>query len=118
MKTEFSVGKVKDWHNPRNEMCLHNDSAELDCTCKRPVKRKPYRCVRVRDEGVSHRVNPRLIFEIYPDGNLAMREARRKIRFYWNAADLYRHLMWRAALAHQNAKRKARAERRKIRRGK
>lgn len=109
---EQKLGYVKDWHNPHNEDCSQNQDVYADCTCKRPRIRKPYRAIKVTDNGVGHRVNPLLIFEIYPDGTFNMREAGRKKRFSWNTADLYRHLMWRSALAYQNAKRKARKERR------
>lgn len=83
--------------------------------CKRIVKRKPYRRVVVTDNGVGHRVNPILVFEIYRDGTVVLREKGRKKRFAITAADIYRIMMQREALAYLAAKRKARAARRKAR---
>jgi hypothetical protein len=72
--------------------------------------------VAVTDDGVGHRVNPHLIFEIYPaNGTVALREKGRKKRFHIYASDLYRYLMQREALRYLAAKKKARAERRKTR---
>jgi hypothetical protein len=111
------IGEVKDWHDPRNDECPHNEDAHTDCQCKRPRNKKPYRRVRVTDNGVGHRVNPSLIFEIYPsNGTVVMREKGRKKRFSIAASDLYRYLMQRAALAHLAAKRRTRADRKKARR--
>lgn len=110
------IGTVKDWHNPRDESCPHNDNVERDCVCKKPRNKKPYRRVAVTDNGVGHRVNPNLIFEIYPDGSVALREKKRKQRFFIMASRLYSQLMWEAAEKHRIAKRKARADRRKARR--
>lgn len=109
------IGKVKDWHDPRDEDCPQNGNVALDCGCKQPRNRKPYRRVVVRDNGVGHRVNPVLVFEIYPDGTVAMREKKRKQRFYTTASILYSRLMLQAAQAHLAAKRKARSERKKAR---
>lgn len=113
---QIEIGKVKDWHNPHDESCPHNGDVARDCGCKRPRKKKPYRRVVVTDNGVGHRINPNLIFEIYPNGTVALREKKRKQRFYITASDLYSHLMQRAALAHLAARRKARAAGRKARR--
>jgi hypothetical protein len=111
------IGIVKDWHDPRDENCPHNGNVEADCQCKQPRKRKPYRRVAVTDNGVGHRVNPNLVFEIYPsNGTVCLREKGRKKRFCISASDLYRYLIQRAALAHLVAKRKARADRKKARR--
>jgi|SRR5215831_758424 len=109
------IGSVKEWHNPRDERCPHNEQVEQDCACKRPRIKKPYRRVAVNDNGVGHRVNPHLVFEIYFNGTITMREKRRKKRFSIAASRLYRQLMWESAQAHKAAKRKARAERRKAR---
>jgi|SRR5215469_7886624 len=113
MQTE--IGSVKEWHNPRDERCPHNDDVARDCECKRPRIKKPYRRVAVNDNGVGHRVNPLLVFEIYFNGTIVLREKGRKKRFSIAASRLYRQLMWEAAEAYQAAKRKARAERRKAR---
>lgn len=110
------IGLVKDWHNPRDESCPHNDDPARDCTCKKPMKRKPYRRVVVNDPGVGHRVNPKLIFEIYPNGTLAMREQKRKKRFYITAASLYSYLMQRDARAYIAAKRERAKAHKKARR--
>lgn len=109
------IGSVKEWHNPRDERCPHNEQVERDCECKRPRIKKPYRRVAVNDNGVGHRVNPHLVFEIYFNGTITMREKRRKTRFSISSAELYRILMQREALRYLSAKRKARAERRKAR---
>jgi len=115
---QSEIGKVKEWHNPRDESCPHNLDVARDCECKQPRKRKPYRRVAVTDNGVGHRVNPHLIFEIYPNGTVALREKKRKQRFFIFASDLYRYLMQREALRHLAAKRKAKADRNKARRAK
>jgi len=109
------LGTVKEWHNPRNEDCPHNENPVDDCKCKRPVIRKPYRVVRVTDHDVGHRVNPRLVLEIYPhNGTLIMREERRRKRYSIGAADLYSLLVRRAALAAIAARKAKRAEKRKV----
>lgn len=113
MQTE--LGSVKEWHNPRNDECAHNADVARDCECKRPRNKKPYRRVAVTDSGVGHRVNPHLVFEIYRNGTVVLREKGRKKRFAITAGDVYRIMMQREALAYLNAKRKARAERRKVR---
>jgi hypothetical protein len=101
------VGIVKEWHSPHNDACRHNENVTRDCTCKRPVRRKPYRVVRVTDKGVSHNTNPRLVIELWPrDGTIIMREQRRRKRYSTTAADIYALLVRRAALA-AIAKRKA-----------
>jgi hypothetical protein len=89
----------------------------MDCACKKPRKKKPYRRVVVIDNGVGHRVNPNLVYEIYcSNGTVALREKGRKKRFWIKSAELYSYLMWRDAQAHLATKRKAKAERRKERR--
>lgn len=111
------IGIVKDWHNPHNEECPHNADPAFNCCCKRPQKRKPYRVVRVKDtENVNHRVNPSLIFEIWPNGALSMREQGRRKRFHIMSGRLYSYLMQREALAYLSQKRAEKAARRKARR--
>lgn len=109
------IGLVKEWHNPRDERCSHNDDVTRDCECKKPRNKKPYRRVAVIDNGVGHRVNPHLIFEIYFNGTVVMREKKRKVRFSIRASTLYFYLKERAAYAYLEAKRKAKAERRQAR---
>lgn len=104
------IGAVKDWHSPHNEDCHHNFDINADCTCKRPRKKKPFRSVRVHDENVGRRVNPNIILEIYPNGAIALREQRRKMRYWTTAADIYSWRIWQEglkAVAAQRAKRKA-----------
>jgi hypothetical protein len=112
---QIEIGNVKEWHNPRDESCPHNGDVARDCGCKKPRKKKPYRRVAVTDNGVGHRTNPNLIFEIYFNGTVTMREKKRKKRFSITAATLYSILMERAADAHRAAKRKARGDRKKAR---
>jgi hypothetical protein len=109
------LGTYKEWHTPRNEECPHNRNVERDCTCKRPRIRKPYRRVAVNDDGVGHTVNPHLIFEIYPDGSIALREKGRKKRFHIRTSRLYSQLMWEDAKRHKETKRQMRLAKRKAR---
>jgi hypothetical protein len=114
-QTEKNIGKVKDWHNPREE-CQHNEDVTLDCNCKRLIVRKPYRVVRVTDQGVGHNTNPNLVIEIYPkDGTITIREKRRKRKYSTTASDIYSLLVRWAALAEIDKLKKARIERRNAR---
>ena len=113
------TGRVKDWHDPHDEGCPQNYDHRNDCTCKRPMKRKPYRVVKVTDNGVNHNVNPKLILEIYPhNGVIAIREKRRKKRYYSTTADIYSGMVRSAAFAAIAAKKKARKDRLAARRKK
>jgi|SRR5215471_3517153 len=113
-----SLGKVKNAHNPRNEDCPHNLNATLDCNCKRIVNRKPYRVIRVHDSNVPRGYRHDIIVEVWPNGLIKLRERGRREKSAHGimAGDLYSMLLRRAALAHVAAKRKARAEKRKLRR--
>ena len=114
-----SLGKVKDWHNPRSEDCDHNRDAINDCNCKRIVNRKPYRRIRVYDINVPHGYRHDIIVEVWPNGLIKLRERGRREKSAHGimAGDLYSMLLRRAALAYVAAKRKARAEKRKLRKG-
>jgi len=104
-----NIGKVKDWHQPRGD-CQHNADVTQDCNCKRPMIRKPYRVVRVTDNGVGHNINPNLVIEIYPqNGTIVFREQRRKKRYPTTASDIYAMLVRRSALAAAVSKRRKRA---------
>lgn len=54
-----------------------------------PRNRKPYRVVRVYDKEAPHGVDPRLIFEIYPNGLVYIREHGRRVRREITAANIY-----------------------------
>lgn len=107
-----TYGRVKDWHDPRNGDCAHNTYIESDCTCKRIVKRKPYRVVKVHDSGVPYNVNPNIVLEIYQtNGTLVLREAKRRKRYSTTVSDVYAWLVRRSALAAMAAQREARRQR-------
>lgn len=113
----LTVGKVKEWHDPRNEDCRQNQDVSQDCNCKRPVVRKPYRTIRITDYNVRHNVNPKLVMEVYPNnGTITMREHGRRKRFSCTAADIYHLTMRWAANAEKALRRKDRAEKRKNKR--
>jgi len=104
-------GKVKDWHDPHDETCPQNINFALDCACKRPRKKKPFRAVRVHDEGVGRRVNPNIVLEIYHNGAVALRELRRKKRYWTTAADIYSWRIWQEGLKAAALQRQKRKER-------
>lgn len=117
--TTIKSGRVKEWHNPRNDECPHNQELASDCTCKRIVNRKPYRKVRVYDEKVPHGYRPNIVVEVWPNGLIRLREMGRRDKNAHGifASDLLPMLVRRRALAELAAKKKARAERRKQKRG-
>jgi len=114
-----SLGKVRNAHNPRNEDCPHNLDATEDCNCKRIVNRKPYRVIRVHDENVPRGYRNDIIVEVWPNGLIKLRERGRRAKSAHGimAGDLYSMLLRRHALAIVAAKRKARAEKRKAKKG-
>lgn len=57
--------------------------------------RKPYRTIRVTDHSAPHGVDPRLIFEVYPNGVIYVREHGRRVRRETTAASLYVKLIMR-----------------------
>jgi hypothetical protein len=117
MTNTEKIGFVKDWHDPRNEDCQHNGDVALDCKCKRAIKRKPYRVIRVTDNGVAHNVNPKLVMEVWPkNGTITVREHGRRKKYSTTTADLYSLLVRWAANAEVAKRKKARAEKRMRRR--
>jgi hypothetical protein len=111
-------GRVKDWHDPRNGGCAHNDYIESDCTCKRPRKAKGFKRVVVHDSSVGHNVSPNIVLEIWPtNGVVVLREKRRRKRYSTTTADIYAMLVRREALAVVAARREARKSRKQSRKG-
>lgn len=110
----LAIARIRHWHSPRNEVCAQNFSADLDCTCTRPPrKRKPFKVVRVCDPTVPHNVNENIVIEIHPGGRICLREKRRKHGLWTTVGNIYAGLVWREAMA---AKRVAKANR-KARKG-
>lgn len=108
----MTYGNVKDWHKPSNDDCPHNCDIMMDCGCKRPVKRKPYRVVRVEDRNAAYNVNPKIVIEVWPNGTLTFREAKRRRKYHISTADLYSMLVRREALAAiANKKKESKARR-------
>lgn len=110
---EDGIGAVKDWHSPRNNECAHNDDAEKDCTCKRIVKRKPFRQVRVEDPTASHGVRKHIIAEIHPNGRLVLRESGRRLRVETTLAVVYENGLARIGRAEALKLKQERAARRR-----
>lgn len=103
-------GNIKPWHSLYDTACPQNTGhIELDCTCKRVVKRAPYRRVRVTDETVDHGIRPRLEVRLWPNGVLQLREVGRRTLYSTTTAQVYKQLVVSAILS---AKRAKRAERR------
>lgn len=113
---QHKVGSVKEWHNPRNEDCRHNTDVTQDCNCKRPIVRKPYRTVRVTDNGVGHNVNPYLVVEIYYNGTITIREKGRRRKYSGTISDIYSLFVRWTAQAEIARKKKLKAQRRAERR--
>jgi hypothetical protein len=112
---KINIGNIKDWHKPSNDDCPQNFSLEADCTCKRPVNRKPYRVVRVVDQGVAHNVNPKIVIEVWPNGTLTFREAKRRRKYHASTADIYSMLVRRQAIRELAERKQARKLARKAR---
>jgi len=118
--TKNTTGHVKEWHDVHNDECPNNGDSQCDCKCKRIVNRKPYRKIKVRDENVPRGYRHDMIVEVWPHGLITLRERgrRRSSSHSIMAGDLYAMLLRWKALAHVAAKKKARAERRRLRKGK
>jgi hypothetical protein len=113
-----TYGKVKDWHDPRNEDCAHNAHIEDDCSCKRPRKAKGFKRVMVHDSSVGHNVSPNIVLEVWPqNGVLVFREKRRRKRYSTTTAKVYAGLVRQEALAVVAARREARKSRKQSRKG-
>jgi hypothetical protein len=111
------IGNVKPWHQPHNEECLNNQDVYKNCTCKRVRQAKGYKVVRVNQRNLpSHSMKNQIVLEIWPDGQLRLREAKRKTYYETTAADVYYQLMLAKARHEAWMKRKARKEARKARR--
>lgn len=108
----------KDHHDPRNEDCPHNTSADLPCECKAKRNRKPYRVVKVTDRSVGHGIRPQFITEIHPDGRLVIREQGRRHRVETTLGTVYENCLMRDALCAIAVKKQAKKDRRKARRAK
>lgn len=108
--------KLRSWHRPSNDECAQNQNVDLDCSCKK--NRKPYRVVRVHAKDVNHGVNPDISIEIFPDGVLKLREARRSKASakVTTIGELYAQLTRRDALTALKKRNAERAQRRKVRR--
>lgn len=117
--TDPRIGNVKDWHNPFNDDCPHNREVELDCGCKRPVKRKPFRVCKTHDtltKDRGHKTSPDIIIEVHPNGRLVFREKGKRTRFETTSVKVYEGLRWRAAMVaaqQSKAKRKNRSGRKR-----
>jgi hypothetical protein len=102
MNDHVQIGTVKDWHKPSNDDCSHNCDISYDCDCKRQVKRKPFRVVRVEDRNVAYNVNPKIVIEVWPNGTLTFREAKRRRKYHASTADIYSMLVRRQAIKDMN----------------
>lgn len=92
-----SIGRVREWHAPRNEDCMHNASPAADCTCKRQVTRKPFRTVRVTDPQADRAHN--IVAEIRLDnGMLTLRQKGRRKRVSVTLGALYERLIFNEAM--------------------
>lgn len=103
------VGKVRDWHNPRNEDCMHNASPAADCTCKRQVKRKPFRVVRCTDPDAQRQSHKIIVAELRMDnGLLTLRIKGKRKRVSTTLGALYARLVMADALNAARARKAAR----------
>lgn len=91
----------------------------LPCECKRIRHYKNYRVCRVHDPEVPHGCKKDLIVEVYPHGQIIVREAgRRKINSYaTTVGKIYSRLVLNEALAKARAKHQAKKDRKKARKG-
>lgn len=111
----------REWHQPRNEACPHNEDPEKACNCERPKKvrkRKPYRRVRVNDRSAEHGFRSRIELRIYPDGVLHLREVGRRRLYKTTVFSIYKTRVMAEAFAAVQAKRANKAQRRKERKQK
>ncbi len=103
---------IKEWHAPSNEDCPHNADAGQPCACKRPIKRKPYRRVRVNDRTAVGKCRSRLEVRVYPDGVMELREVGRRRIYRTTVFAVYYGRLVTEAYNAARAKKSARAERR------
>lgn len=118
-RAKYTLGHVRDWHDPHNDECAHNRSVECDCQCKRVVNRKGYTVRRVHDETVPHGYKPDIVVAVYPNGVLKLRELGRKesSAVSFQLGDLYATGVRRRALNELATKRKNAREKRKQKKG-
>jgi hypothetical protein len=108
------IGNVRDWHNPkafipeRADFCPHNLDIARDCTCKRPVVRKPYKVARVTDSNCGIRRRAQIVAEIHPNGRLVLRELGRRHRVETTLGAVYESCVMHEARRVAAEKRKAR----------
>lgn len=96
-----------DWHSPKNESCPHNADPTEKCRCKRPRKYKPYRVVRVHDDDAPRGVDNRIAVQVWPqNGVIELREYGRRKSYSITAGELYKRLVWGAALSARAAKKR------------
>ena len=106
------IGDVKLWHDPHNEECLNNSDIYKNCTCKRQVKRKPYRVVRVSDPtATNYQRDGRIVVEVHPNGLLVFRERGRRKQYQTTVGKIYSNLIWHEAMMLAKAKKAARRAR-------
>lgn len=104
-----TIGKVRDWHDPRNEDCEQNMDYTLDCSCKRQVKRKPYRTVRAQCPEADRQAHKNIVAMIRMDnGLLTLRLKGKRKTVSTTLLALYERLVMAEAINAAKAKRKAR----------
>lgn len=106
----------REHHNPLNDGCPHNEDASNACECKRVVNRKPFKVCRVTDKSVGHGIRPAFVCEVWPDGRLVIREQGRKLRVATTLGTVYEQCLMRDARNAILLKRKAKNDRKKLRR--
>jgi hypothetical protein len=104
---EKQTTNYSEWHQPNNEECQHNQDPTTDCTCKRPRTYKPYRVVRVTDSEAPHGISHRLIFHIWPNGLIQMREHGRRKLFSTLAGKFYQRTVESTVRAEKAARKRA-----------
>src|ERR1700747_498799 len=115
----MTIGHIKSWHRPSNDECAHNADIGADCNCKLVItgngkkKHKPRIVFRVFDKTVSGRIKPQLVVEIHDDGEMTIRESKRRVYYKTTVGSVYSRLLWNHAMQHAQMKAKARRERRK-----
>lgn len=106
------IGAVKEWHDPRNGVCGHNHDVSLSCSCKRIVKRKPFKTVRATCPEADRAAHRNIVATIRMDnGLLTLRFKGKRKTVQTTLLALYERLTMQDALRairERKAARKAR----------
>lgn len=117
--SQASIGIVRDWHDPRNDDCMHNASPASDCTCKRQMKRKLYKTVRAQCPDADRQAHKNIVAMIRMDnGLLTLRLKGKRKTVSTTLLALYTRLTFAEAMNSARLKRIIKKASRKARMGK